>query len=65
MAWLPMALTDGVQRIVKAERESHPEAHVRGRHARSLVVARWRRARAATIAGLGRATVRAVRGRVS
>ena len=29
MAWFPIALTDDEQRIVNAERESHPEAHVR------------------------------------
>src|SRR5438270_13159753 len=58
MAWFPIALTDDGQRIVNAERESHPEAHVR----RQMLVL-WllpcgvTRAKAATIAGLGRATV--------
>lgn len=58
MAWFPIALTDDEQRIVHAERESHPEAHVR----RKMLVL-WllhcqvTRAKAATIAGLGRATV--------
>jgi len=58
MAWFPIALTDDEQRIVNAERESHPEAHVR----RKMLVL-WllhcevTRAQAATIAGLGRATV--------
>lgn len=58
MAWFPIALTDDEQRIVNAERESHPEAHVR----RKMLVL-WllhcgvTRAKAATVAGLGRATV--------
>src|SRR5271169_6207696 len=58
MAWFPIALTDDEQRIVNAERESHPEAHVR----RKMLVL-WLlhcevpRAKAAVIAGLGRATV--------
>ncbi len=58
MAWFPIALTDDEQRIVVAERESHPEAQVR----RKMLVL-WllhcevTRAKAATIAGLGRATV--------
>jgi transposase len=58
MAWFPIALTDDEQRIVNAERESHPEAHIR----RKMLVL-WllhcgvTRAKAATIAGLGRATV--------
>src|SRR5260370_11737807 len=58
MAWFPIALTDDEQRIVNAERESHPEAHVR----RKMLVL-WllhcqvTRAKAAAIAGLGRATV--------
>ena len=58
MAWFPIVLTDDEQRIVKAERESHPEAHVR----RKMLVL-WllhcevTRAKAAAIAGLGRATV--------
>jgi transposase len=58
MAWFPIALTNDVQRLVNAERETHPEAHVR----RKMLVL-WllhcgvTRAKAATIAGLGRATV--------
>jgi transposase len=58
MAWFPIALTDDEQQIVNAERESHPEAHVR----RKMLVL-WllhcgvTRAKAAAIAGLGRATV--------
>jgi transposase len=58
MAWFPIALTDDEQRIVNAERESHPEAHVR----RKMLVL-WllhcevTRAKAAAIAGLSRATV--------
>lgn len=58
MAWFPIALTDDEQRIVNAEREAHPEAHVR----RKMLVL-WllhcavTRAQAAAIAGLGRATV--------
>ena len=58
MAWFPIALTDDEQRIVTAERESHPDAHVR----RKMLVL-WllhcevTRAKAAAIAGLGRATV--------
>lgn len=58
MAWFPIALTDAEQRIVNDERESHPQAHVR----RKMLVL-WllhcevTRARAATIVGLGRATV--------
>lgn len=58
MAWFPIVLTDDEQRIVNAERDGHPEAHVR----RKMLVL-WllhcevTRAKAATIAGLGRATV--------
>lgn len=58
MAWFAIALTDDEQRIVNAERESHSEAHVR----RKMLVL-WllhcgvTRAKAAAIAGLGRATV--------
>ena len=58
MAWFAIALTHDEQRIVNAERESHPEAHVR----RKMLVL-WllhcgvTRATAAAIAGLGRATV--------
>lgn len=58
MAWFPVALTDDEQRIVNAERDSHPESHVR----RKMLVV-WllycgvTREKAATIAGLGRATV--------
>jgi transposase len=58
MAWFPIVLTDDEQRIVNVERDAHPEAHVR----RKMLVL-WllhceiTRAKAATIAGLGRATV--------
>ena len=58
MAWFHIALTDDERRIVNAEREAHPEAHVR----RKMLVL-WllhcavTRAKAAAIAGLGRATV--------
>src|SRR5271156_7135245 len=58
MAWFAIALTNDEQRIVNADRESHPEAHVR----RKMLVL-WllhcqvTRAKAAAIAGLGRATV--------
>jgi transposase len=58
MAWFHIALSDDEQRIVNAERESHPEAHVR----RKMLVL-WllhcevTREKAAAIAGLGRATV--------
>jgi transposase len=58
MARFPIVLTDDEQRIVTAERESHPETHVR----RKMLVlwllhCKVTRANAATIAGLGRATV--------
>ena len=58
MAWFPIVLSDDEQGIVNAERELHPEAHVR----RKMLVL-WllhcavTRSQAATIAGLGRATV--------
>jgi transposase len=58
MAWFRIALTDDEKRIAHAERGSHPEAHVR----RKMLVL-WllhcgiTRAQAATVAGLGRATV--------
>ena len=58
MAWFTIALTDDEQRVVNAERDSHPDAHVR----RKMLVL-WllhhgdTRERAATITGLGRATV--------
>ena len=58
MAWFTIALTDDEQRIVNAERESHPDGHVR----RKMLVL-WllhcgvSRAKAAAIVGLGRATV--------
>ena len=58
MAWFPIALTDAEQQLVHAEREAHPDAHVRRK---MLVVwllhCKVTRAKAATIAGLGRATV--------
>jgi len=58
MAWLRVTLTGDEQAVVHAEREAHPEAHVR----RKMLVL-WllhcglTRAKAAEIAGLGRATV--------
>ena len=58
MAWLKIALTDEEQRIVNAERDAHPDEHVR----RKMLVL-WllhcglTRDRAATITGVGRATV--------
>lgn len=58
MAWFTITLTDDEQRVVNAERDSHPDAHVR----RKMLVL-WLlhhggiRERAATITGLGRATV--------
>ena len=58
MGWYRIALTDDEQLVVNAERESHPDAHVR----RKMLVL-WllhcgiTRGQAATIAGLGRATV--------
>lgn len=58
MAWFRVALTDAEQVVVNAERDTHPEAHVR----RKMLVL-WllhcglTRATAADVAGLGRATV--------
>ena len=58
MAWHRVQLTAAEQDVVKAERESHPQSHVR----RKMLVL-WllhcglTRAKAATVAGLGRATV--------
>lgn len=58
MAWFQIALTEDEQRVVNAERDTHPDTHVR----RKMLVL-WllhhgdTRQRAATIAGLGRATV--------
>ena len=58
MAWFPIALTDDEQRVVNAERDTHPDAHVR----RKMLVL-WllhhgdTRERAASITGRGRATV--------
>jgi transposase len=58
MAWLKIALTDEQQRIVNAERDAHPNEHVR----RKMLVL-WllhcdlTRQKAAEVAGLGRATV--------
>lgn len=58
MAWLRIALTDAEQAVVNAERDAHPEAHVR----RKMLVLRLlhrglTRATAAAVVGLGRATV--------
>lgn len=58
MAWFRIALTEAEQAVVNAEREAHPEAHVR----RKMLVL-WllhcdlTRGKAAEVAGLGRATV--------
>lgn len=58
MAWFPIALTDDEQRVVNAERDAHPDGHVR----RKMLVL-WllhnglSRQTAADVAGLGRATV--------
>jgi transposase len=58
MAWLRIQLTEEQQHIVNAERDAHPQEHVR----RKMLVP-WllhcglRRAKAAEVAGLGRATV--------
>jgi len=58
MGWLRIVLTEEQQRVVNAERDSHPQEHVR----RKMLVL-WllhcsvTRAKAAEVAGLGRATV--------
>jgi transposase len=58
MAWFRVALTEDEQLVVNAERDGHPDAHVR----RKMLVL-WllhnglSRQKAADIAGLGRATV--------
>jgi transposase len=58
MGWLRVELDEGQQRVVNAERDSHPQEHVR----RKMLVL-WllhhgiTREKAALIAGLGRATV--------
>ena len=58
MAWYRIQLTVAEQEVVIAERESHPQSHVR----RKMLVL-WllhcglTRAKTATVAGLGRATV--------
>lgn len=58
MGWYRIALTDDEQQVVNAERDTHPDAPVR----RKMLVL-WllhcgvTRERAATITGLGRATV--------
>ena len=58
MGWLRIELSEEQQRIVNAERDEHPQEHVR----RKMLVL-WllhhgiSRAKAALIAGLGRATV--------
>jgi transposase len=58
MAWLRITLTDAEQAVVDAERDAHPDAHVR----RKMLVLRLlhcgvTRAKTAEVAGLGRATV--------
>src|SRR3954466_7573106 len=58
MGWVRIELTEEQQRIVNAERDSHPQEHVR----RKMLVL-WllhcglSREKAAEVAGLGRATV--------
>jgi transposase len=58
MAWFRVELTEDEQRVVGAERESHPESHVR----RKMLVI-WslhcglKRQQAAALAGVGLATV--------
>ena len=58
MGWLRIVLTEEQQRVVNAERDSHPQEHVR----RKMLVV-WllhcgvTREKAAEVAGLGRATV--------
>jgi hypothetical protein len=59
MGWYRIALTDDEQLVANAERESHPDAHVRRKMlALWLPHCRITRGQAATIAGPGRATVR-------
>lgn len=58
MGWLRITLTDAELAVVEAERDAHPDAHVR----RKMLVLRLlhcgvTRAKAAEVAGLGRATV--------
>lgn len=58
MAWFQIALTDAEQATVDAERDAHPDLHVR----RKMLVLRLlhcgvTRAKTAEVAGLGRATV--------
>jgi transposase len=58
MAWLRITLTDAEQAVVDAERDAHPDAHVR----RKMLVLRLlhcgvTRDKAGEVAGLGRATV--------
>jgi transposase len=58
MAWLRVGLSEEEQKVVNAERDAHPDGHVR----RKMLVL-WllhcgiTREKAATVAGLGRATV--------
>ncbi|MBN9120246.1 MAG: helix-turn-helix domain-containing protein [Planctomycetes bacterium] len=58
MAWLRITLADAEQAVVDAERDAHPDAHVR----RKMLVLRLlhcgvTRDKAAEVTGLGRATV--------
>ena len=58
MTWFRVALADAEQAVVDAERDAHPDAHVR----RKMLVLRLlhcgvTRATAAEVVGLGRATV--------
>lgn len=58
MAWFPIALTDDEQRVVNSERDGHPDAHVRRKMlVLWLLQCQVTRAKAAAIAGVGRATV--------
>ena len=58
MAWHRVQLTDAEQEVVNAERESHPQAHVRRKmQVLWLLHCGLTRAKAATVACLGRATV--------
>jgi transposase len=58
MAWLRIALTDDEQRVVNAERDSHPDEHVRRKMLVLGLLHNGRsRQKAAAVAGLGRATV--------
>src|ERR1700720_1112668 len=58
MAWYRVQLTAAEQEVVMAERESHPQSHVRRKmQVLWLLHCGLTRAKAATVAGLGRATI--------